>query len=147
MATQASTDCEISSRISIHATHTGGDVLPAWSESAFLISIHATHTGGDVDYTGAYYKDKISIHATHTGGDFRHFRISYFIYIFQSTPPIRVATVKVQGLVLELCDFNPRHPYGWRPAHSCASSRDKDFNPRHPYGWRRNRVRQRMGRS
>ena len=78
------------------------------------ISIHATHTGGD----GKGCKDKqqcdISIHATHTGGD--------------------------AIITLRACrdlNFNPRHPYGWRPGDYAVAASLRNFNPRHPYGWRR----------
>ena len=37
--------------------------------SAESISIHATHTGGDVADYGDDLPRAISIHATHTGGD------------------------------------------------------------------------------
>ena len=33
-------------------------------------------------------------------------------------------------------DFNPRHPYGWRPEGQRRQGVTHDFNPRHPYGWR-----------
>ena len=33
--------------ISIHATHTGGDVRTFGKDAYPVISIHATHTGGD----------------------------------------------------------------------------------------------------
>ena len=56
----------------------------------------------------------ISIHATHTGGD--------FFFFFD---------------VLVEDNFNPRHPYGWRPRRKGEMNNDSHFNPRHPYGWRR----------
>ena len=34
---------------------------------------------------------------------------------FQSTPPIRVATHSMWIPLQAFVDFNPRHPYGWRP--------------------------------
>ena len=57
-----------------------------------LISIHATHAGGDVLATGASFAMKISIHATHAGGDAGCFSFSPDKMLFQSTPPMRVAT-------------------------------------------------------
>ncbi len=100
--------------ISIHATHTGGDLydddrkildlsfqstppirvatlFPVRCAPSFVISIHATHTGGDCTATQSQT------------------RISY---------------------------FNPRHPYGWRRRRGTDGRRPADFNPRHPYGWR-----------
>ena len=35
--------------------------------------------------------------------------------LFQSTPPIRVATFTPMAAPPIAPDFNPRHPYGWRP--------------------------------
>ena len=102
-------------RISIHATHTGGDLdFPdGWTETRQFqstppirvatigcckpvcftgISIHATHTGGDATLdSGNRYNLHISIHATHTGGD-----VSKMAFVYTFT------------------NFNPRHPYGWR---------------------------------
>ena len=100
--------------ISIHATHTGGDVGTALRLviiSLFqstppirvatpgtriivpcqAISIHATHTGGDGAWQPGTGFKTISIHATHTGGD----------------NPCR-CTFQLPAY------FNPRHPYGWR---------------------------------
>ena len=66
------------------------------------ISIHATHTGGDRNSRAVFCGiDSISIHATHTGGD-----LLYFIF----APPYNY--------------FNPRHPYGWRPAPALRRHRD-----------------------
>ena len=79
-------------KISIHATHTGGDMSADATNTYTYISIHATHTGGDqVLHTRChcplYFNPRhpygwrpnfdsqvtehpiISIHATHTGGD------------------------------------------------------------------------------
>ena len=80
-----------------------------------IISIHATHTGGDLLFLGDFLIFLISIHATHTGGDLlcrlgvvhfpnfnpRHpygWRLKRLLWPsplirFQSTPPIRVATI------------------------------------------------------
>ena len=102
--------------ISIHATHTGGDQTLSDILLYLYISIHATHTGGDLEAKGDELAKKvISIHATHTGGDWTFFtyrlpttyfnprhpygwrrgsRAYGFIrWTFQSTPPIRVATI------------------------------------------------------
>ena len=101
-----------------------------------LISIHATHTGGDIPIVYDKALDRlfqstppirvatkrpaitnkptaISIHATHTGGD-----------------PLLPDILQSGG------DFNPRHPYGWRRPYRLLSANNSYFNPRHPYGWR-----------
>ena len=78
--------------ISIHATHTGGDISQPADRMRPQISIHATHTGGDAaEEKARRVRIKISIHATHTGGD-GHWEM---------------ATTMSRN-------FNPRHPYGWR---------------------------------
>ena len=147
-----------------------------------MISIHATHTGGDADFATEKRCAAISIHATHTGGDLaghctsaelRNFNprhpygwrpgvMGLLIRFkpFQSTPPIRVATLVERRVINDPRDFNPRHPYGWRQAgqkrhrrlkkisiHATHTGGDRsqverpltmrNFNPRHPYGWRR----------
>ena len=60
------------------------------------ISIHAPHTGRGrvavVVNTGV----DISIHAPHTGRDFRVHFFAFIVYAFQSTRPIRGATITVE---------------------------------------------------
>ena len=78
--------------ISIHATHTGGDGFFRCRSVLLVISIHATHTGGDEMQHKEALKKSISIHATHTGGDVYGDTKPNKDRLFQSTPPIRVAT-------------------------------------------------------
>ena len=102
----------------------------------------------------------ISIHATHAGGDARvACQCKHFLYfnprhpcgwrpspsssisarrIFQSTPPMRVATGGVPPRREDFNDFNPRHPCGWRRNTKHPSWVRCYFNPRHPCGWRQN---------
>ena len=65
-------------------------LLPALARE--VISIHATHTGGDLFQLRPLSCTRISIHATHTGGDGGDDDVVLDGYRFQSTPPIRVAT-------------------------------------------------------
>ena len=79
----------------------------------------------------------ISIHAPHTGRDFRQLHIMANCSIFQSTRPIRGATVVWPIMRVSVVNFNPRAPYGARPrmpGHSPSAL--YDFNPRAPYGAR-----------
>ena len=101
--------------ISIHATHAGGDFASMTCSLLSLdfnprhpcgwrqfcepfyygnrtISIHATHAGGDINHCVSPFFHWISIHATHAGGDYIGLHFQYFHKIFQSTPPMRVAT-------------------------------------------------------
>ena len=57
----------------------------------------------------------ISIHAPHTGRDFRQLHIMANCSIFQSTRPIRGATVVWPIMRVSVVNFNPRAPYGARP--------------------------------
>ena len=60
------------------------------------------------------------------------------LLLFQSTPPIRVATIYFTIFLYIFFYFNPRHPYGWRHSNRIRPTIKEYFNPRHPYGWRRN---------
>ena len=134
-------------------------------ETVLRISIHATHAGGDV--LGSLVPPKtVSFQSTPPMrvatalGKSRTFR-----RIFQSTPPMRVATAAFDCAVWVHLNFNPRHPCGWRPSR-CFSSTTRPlisihathaggdirtrtdgkcksyFNPRHPCGWRQSRAKE-----
>ena len=115
VATAACSDAEAAKAISIHATHTGGDISRAPNSSLSLIfqstppirvatrswswrmryacHFNPRHPYGwrRTRFVVADFSAIISIHATHTGGDPIHFRTISAIW-----------------------NFNPRHPYGWR---------------------------------
>ena len=78
----------------------------------------------------------ISIHAPHTGRD-QHAKLSSNRYQrFQSTRPIRGATL-TPLLALSLTRyFNPRAPYGARHDIRPRITKSIHFNPRAPYGAR-----------
>ena len=79
----------------------------------------------------------ISIHAPHTGRDPSPASELLQRLLFQSTRPIRGATLEVLPYLVHDWNFNPRAPYGARLLTSCTSSRHScDFNPRAPYGAR-----------
>ena len=124
------------------------------------ISIHATHAGGDyVLVASALVTVNISIHATHAGGD-KTWQVRHCsLHLFQSTPPMRVATFLPHRCHHLPTNFNPRHPCGWRhliantitiiihiSIHATHAGGDcngyafltisGNFNPRHPCGWR-----------
>ena len=123
------------------------------------ISIHAPHTGRDSGMPGKSLNRSISIHAPHTGRDSKSSGGQISKDGFQSTRPIRGATVAPNAIRPMPMDFNPRAPYGARPFQAAASrqttgisihaphtGRDvapnairpmpMDFNPRAPYGAR-----------
>ena len=113
--------------ISIHAAHTGSDLLPCGTSLLHLISIHAAHTGSD--------EDEIRAQMQH--------------YIFQSTLPIRAATrgdidksfyadisihaahtgsdIKAQNFKRMCVNFNPRCPYGQRLIDLTAETKQAVF--------------------
>ena len=120
--------------ISIHAPHTGRDagagdlggveslfqstrpIRGATAAGAVLvqrgrISIHAPHTGRDVlRQHGDGQLVAISIHAPHTGRDARVVAVVADPDLFQSTRPIRGATVKAAGQIAKLMQFQSTRP-------------------------------------
>ena len=124
------------------------------------ISIHAPRAGSDSCYTAGLYnpahfnprspcgerhdrdrhsgsRDAISIHAPRAGGDDVQY-IHYSLFMeFQSTPPVRGATLYLRILQLGSRDFNPRPPCGGRLfSRHAAFAVLMDFNPRPPCGGR-----------
>ena len=114
-----------------------GNVGHAWVK----ISIHAPLTGSDLILTSSFLPSPaISIHAPLTGSDYPPARGGYGVkdfnprspygerpsranraaelVTFQSTLPLRGATVDCPHLLSRAADFNPRSPYGERPASS-----------------------------
>ena len=92
-ATSESLRCLENILISIHAPLTGSDPKLCRSPPSEHISIHAPLTGSDVVQTHKLNTKRISIHAPLTGSD---------SYSIPDSLPQR--------------NFNPRSPYGERPA-------------------------------
>ena len=86
---------------------------------------------------------KISIHASHAGRDKRSICIRAIDYRFQSTRPMRDATVAGVELLKWYSDFNPRVPCGTRRQPLWAWPHAFNFNPRVPCGTRHQRLRRR----
>ena len=61
------------------------------------ISIHAPHAGRDEPESGRISKDRISIHAPHAGRDGIKVNIHIGEVLFQSTRPMRGATLVSQS--------------------------------------------------
>ena len=79
----------------------------------------------------------ISIHAPLTGSDQLTSTTARLNLIFQSTLPLRGATLFAPILTGIQSDFNPRSPYGERHFRTYqADWRNRNFNPRSPYGER-----------
>ena len=118
-----------------------------------------THTGCDATKEATGIKHEISIHAPHTGRDSVDRAPSFGTSTFQSTRPIRGATLIIPRVLFPVKNFNPRAPYGARQKVLCreggvvlisihaphtgrdrscrrAHIRTRYFNPRAPYGAR-----------
>ena len=172
--------------ISIHAPRAGCDVLPRQDSKLSQISIHAPRAGCDHQTASKGHSEAISIHAPRAGCDLGrkacpartvHFNprtpcgvrqprapATGATYLFQSTHPVRGATIISLIVLRAHVDFNPRTPCGVRrrmvtkyvlekaisihaPRAGCDRSgfcdrpRRCHFNPRTPCGVRRCRSR------
>ena len=115
----------------------GATVMTSYIYLHFIISIHAPHTGRDWLLRRVSRLFDISIHAPHTGRDPTTTREMPRTKGFQSTRPIRGATLLTKYMSSARSHFNPRAPYGARRTQSRHQAVIKDFNPRAPYGARR----------
>ena len=129
--------CKQCKRISIHAPRAGSDQVgfeyplipsyfnprspcgerrgyqPAFDGTAD-ISIHAPRAGSDYVFPGWKISRKISIHAPRAGSDGLSGQIVISYYEFQSTLPVRGATLSNVLILSMVVDFNPRSPCGER---------------------------------
>ena len=74
------------------------------------ISIHAAREGGDTVTSCSSPSYDISIHAAREGGDHHTPAFKRLIILFQSTPPVKAATLICVRLIHKLNHFNPRRP-------------------------------------
>ena len=79
--------------ISIHAAREGGDIERLFYKSNREISIHAAREGGDKDTKLIIAHSNISIHAAREGGDVAFSPAVNYRNKFQSTPPVKAATI------------------------------------------------------
>ena len=79
--------------ISIHAPRAGGDAGYYPFRIYPFISIHAPRAGGDLTSKEFGINQAISIHAPRAGGDSNRPRLILPLKTFQSTPPVRGATI------------------------------------------------------
>ena len=97
--------------ISIHAAREGGDEQRlAKLEARLNISIHAAREGGDSLKTSLFRNILISIHAAREGGDRPFYFSDNLSTAFQSTPPVKAATIKLIRIPDFVTNFNPRRP-------------------------------------
>ena len=81
--------------ISIHTPHTGSDCKTAGIFTSGSISIHTPLTGSDKGYRNSFLCHGISIHTPHTGSDRPLCVLPVPPVVFQSTLPLRGATLLV----------------------------------------------------
>ena len=160
-ATMQETCVEFIKGISIHAPHAGRDELIVERQNSRIISIHAPHAGRDRQPDHKLFPALgISIHAPHAGRDGKYRLISGHSRIFQSTRPMRGATVQRKHFACaNYISIHAPHagrdntmPYKGTDAekisiHAPHAGRDclpypspfrcVDFNPRAPCGARR----------
>ena len=82
----------------------------------------------------------ISIHALRGEGDNSTSSSVILSILFQSTPSVGRATTKTRPKSSPVTNFNPRPPWGGRPAFADIFLCVVDFNPRPPWGGRRHRL-------
>ena len=111
---KAATFCQVrinlNALISIHAAREGGDRKCLFSNVDGGISIHAAREGGDPEMTGKAMRHLISIHAAREGGDVLRLAATAAHTRFQSTPPVKAATLCPIQLTQSAGNFNPRRP-------------------------------------
>ncbi len=112
--------------------------LGRWGILYFVvhISIHAPHTECDMHLLARWWTLLISIHAPHTECDSRAFCSSSGDSGFQSTHPIRSATLKAPSVqTSNLISIHAPHTE-CDLSLAINSYYFRDFNPRTPYGVR-----------
>ena len=120
--------------ISIHAPHAGRDNSTGDVYDNCEISIHAPHAGRDNSTGDVYDNCEISIHAPHAGRDVILNPIPQEVALFQSTRPMRGATISLTLRRSAALYFNPRAPCGRDRWPSPAPTSTENFNPRAPCG-------------
>ena len=108
-----------------------------WANRCMLISIHAPHAGRDAHNANNKTMLRISIHAPHAGRDFFKVIIRCIRVKFQSTRPMRGATVTSPDARLQR-PISIHAPHAGRDLmDTLTDSEYKHFNPRAPCGARR----------
>ena len=119
-------------RISIHAAREGGDRGLEGSWLFGQISIHAAREGGDQQQPWRYKTADISIHAAREGGDSVLFSVFHAVIVFQSTPPVKAATVNVSVCkVFAKISIHAAREGGDTLSYFCRLCHNY-FNPRRP---------------
>ena len=97
--------------ISIHAPRAGRDtVIVSDILETFRISIHAPRAGRDSGRYQAGYTGFISIHAPRAGRDLGKLDHGGLLFLFQSTRPVRGATLVRRFPILQSSKFQSTRP-------------------------------------
>ena len=97
------------------------------------ISIHAPLAGRDLDMEYETLSDlNISIHAPLAGRDWRYVHLAQARVVFQSTRPLRGATLRPFQRCLLLPYFNPRAPCGARHKRATDGTANVQFQSTRP---------------
>ena len=101
------------------------------------ISIHASHAGCDMLLSYCRKAKNISIHASHAGCDFALFYLTMIFYQFQSTHPMRDATLISSSTYIDSLKFQSTHPMRDATVYFfIRRTINAYFNPRIPCGMR-----------
>ena len=131
--------CDAIALWEFQSTHPVWDATPKaiTPYTRIVISIHASRMGCDQCWQGNSQRLVISIHASRMGCDLEPDYGLQWLGGFQSTHPVWDATSPARSPDGSGRDFNPRIPYGMRPAAGWPPRKTvADFNPRIPYGMR-----------
>ena len=124
--------------ISIHAAREGGDAFDFFTGCINTISIHAAREGGDSQqHRRRDSPQAISIHAAREGGDAAPLPNCTKTHLFQSTPPVKAATMQpikargakapfqstppVKAATLRACACRTRAPFQSTPPVKAAT--------------------------
>ena len=119
-------------RVPCGTRHAADTVTDAWIN----VSIHASRAGRDAKRQSFIAIIRVSIHASRAGRDNFNLQVYSPPGVFQSTRPVRDATVADEVRTRTTRCFNPRVPCGTRRGHGSGSDAIPRFNPRVPCGTR-----------
>ncbi len=119
-------------RISIHAAREGGDDFSRQTVPWAKISIHAAREGGDAGLEDKMRVYIISIHAAREGGDLLRAVSDGKTSRFQSTPPVKAATLRLLVIASrrQISIHAAREGGDFRRFR--LTNQEEDFNPRRP---------------
>ena len=122
------------SLVSIHASRAGRDrVGRSRSVASVAVSIHASRAGRDTrSADGCVRSARVSIHASRAGRDWLSIASITIVTMFQSTRPVRDATVDRADCGQTRYSFNPRVPCGTRHRSSYDASQVDWFQSTRP---------------